>query len=263
MGEYAIRRADRRRVKIGTLDRLTGLRLDQRDQVRPEPGSVDVSGPAAVGRLFRFPWPDEDNVRPGAFSYDGGMPIPGATAPGSLRHLPVRFEALGYVVALPCPESLPGLRLWDGGPQVHTRVVGCAVILSAQALLSDGRAVPVCTCRPCGAWWALQTPREVDELVRLLTEKAEGHRAQPRGLVAALYAEEVARRVIAGAVREARPDYTDMGRCRRCEGYGDEPGAPLDLVHGQPLCARCGGTGADPRPHEPDDPEELADAAGG
>lgn len=68
MGEYAIRKSDGQKIKIGTCDSMYYLRYSDRDKVRALPGNVDVHDQKTVNQLrFRLPFPDEDHIRPGEY----------------------------------------------------------------------------------------------------------------------------------------------------------------------------------------------------
>src|SRR5437016_4579142 len=63
MGEYA--QYGGQDVKIGTCEDMYYLRYDQRWQVQALDGNVNPVLDVAHLR-FRFPWPDEDTIPPGA-----------------------------------------------------------------------------------------------------------------------------------------------------------------------------------------------------
>ena len=61
MGEYAVRKIDGKRVKIGTCEALYYLRYDQRNEVNYDFGQYEW--------FWRIPNPDEDCLLPGEFSF--------------------------------------------------------------------------------------------------------------------------------------------------------------------------------------------------
>ena len=65
MGEYAVRKSDNERVKIGTCESMYYLRYEDREKVDKESNSIN---PATEKELFwRLPFPDEDNVSIGEY----------------------------------------------------------------------------------------------------------------------------------------------------------------------------------------------------
>lgn len=144
MGEYAVRKADGQRVKIGTCEDLFSLRYDQIDRID---GSAweDTDPRTCLGAVrFRFPWPDEDDVRPGDFGdsdRDLGLYV---KAPEGVKHGLVQFTARnGYLASLPCPED-PAYE----GPTVHRNGYGGAVHVTGQAV-RHGALVLTCKCGGC------------------------------------------------------------------------------------------------------------------
>ena len=106
MGEYAM--YGDARVKIGTCEDMYYLRADQRYRVGPLEGNVNPTNARDLEVIrFRFPWPDEDHIEPGAFErYDRVLGLYGVEVPADLEHGRVQFVAhAGYNVMLPCPES--------------------------------------------------------------------------------------------------------------------------------------------------------------
>lgn len=84
MGEYAIRKSDSERVKIGTCEAMYYLRFEDRFKVQGEAHSVDPSK-EPEGLFFRIPFRDEDNVPIGEYKdhnrglrlyhFDGYYPV--------------------------------------------------------------------------------------------------------------------------------------------------------------------------------------------
>lgn len=96
MGEYAERRSDGERVKIGTCENMYYLRADQVRAVRALDGNVDPVGDAVEIR-FRFPWPDEDHVLPGEHeASDRGLLVEGLRAPEGAEHGTLWYASRGH-----------------------------------------------------------------------------------------------------------------------------------------------------------------------
>lgn len=151
MGEYA--RFQGEQIKIGTCEDMNYLRFDQRELVEPLSGSVNPVADAEEIR-FRFPWPDEDTIAPGAFeAYNRGLGLHGVDLPKGIDHSNVQFSAPGYVVSLPCPEfengpeSDHGLKIARNGHPGSLRVV--------QQRFIKGDLVTICECGGCGSRFRL------------------------------------------------------------------------------------------------------------
>ena len=159
MGEYA--QFGGKEIKIGTCESMYYLRANQRMMVSALPGNVNPNSKDALSIRFRFPWPDEDQIQPGAFTDSFraitayGMPMP-----DGVDHYTVQFKAdVGYLLSVPCPEGTPNDKIARNGFQG-------AVRLQQQKLLADGRIVPVCCCGGCGAAWRLEEPTEIEQLAK-------------------------------------------------------------------------------------------------
>jgi len=169
MGEYA--KYNNERVKIGTCEDMLYLRADQRRQVRPEHGNVNpMDAEHCKAIRFRFPWPDEDNVEPGAFDDPFRRMAVHQTPPAELEHHSIQFVAQshGYNVCLPCPE---GPDSDAHGLTVHRNGFAGATFLSQQAF-RGGNLVPVFEC-VCGARWAAWTLDLAAEAIEDLTTRAD------------------------------------------------------------------------------------------
>lgn len=157
MGEYANYRGSQ--VKIGTCESMYYLRADQRELVDYgfTPDVLEVV-------RFRFPFPDEDGIEPGAFEdYDHGVRIPGWTMPAEIAaecdHGAVQFVSqAGYNLCIPCPEgpdSIEGLTVhrngWRGGPRVTMQG------------FRNGELRTIIACGSCGHCWNM--PLEVAESI--------------------------------------------------------------------------------------------------
>ena len=145
MGEYATYLG--RRIKIGTCEDMYYLRPDQIHLVAPDtPLNLTHS-------RFRFPFPDEDDRRPGDFTdYDRGLSVWGYTVPDGVEHYRVQFKAdAGILVNLPCPYSTDGrtgdLRYMFNGFRGPARIV--------QQRVWAGVWATVLACGPCGSRFRL------------------------------------------------------------------------------------------------------------
>lgn len=187
MGEYAKFRDER--VKIGTCEDMYYLRADQRHLVRHENGNVDPVEDATTIR-FRFPWPDEDAVKPGGFKdYNRSVAV-AVPMPSGVQHGLVQFRAdAGYLVSLPCPEGSAKIH----GLTVHRNGFAGAVRLVRQKVLRDGRIIPICLCGGCGSMWRVEEPHEIEAMA--VAFRAEGDRHPGTGS----FWNTVADRILAGA----------------------------------------------------------------
>lgn len=214
MGEYAKYKGVS--VKIGTCEDMYYLRADQARLVTPESSSVDPVKYAKELR-FRFPFPSEDGIEPGAFDdHAFGLRVFGATVPEGVEHHAVQFRAEnGYLCMLPCPESSsyvesPGLgaysrRLVDS-PAIGVALngYGGAVEITQQRVWGDDQLVTVCDCKGCGVKYRLETidmaQSVIDGLTAMAAEQQRtGERNNTPGNidVARRYV-EIARRIVAG-----------------------------------------------------------------
>ena len=185
MGEYAT--FNGRQIKIGTCESMYYLRADQRHLIQ----DYDFSNFLGEVR-FRFPFPDEDNIEPGAFEdYDRGVKIPGWNLPTDWKgHYSVQFSAQpGYLLSVPCPESLSDkLRLFELGADESARAEheihihkngwnGGAKV--TQLRWRDDHWSTVVACGSCDAAWRLETledARPVIEAFRTEADRTEWRR---------------------------------------------------------------------------------------
>ena len=175
MGEYGLVSGER--VKLGTCEDMYYLRADQVAQVVKVPGSLDPADPEVQAEIrFRFPWPDEDNVRPGAFDpYERAVGLYGVQPPTGVEHHKVQFTASGYVVSLPCPESVEaeaGQRYGNVGYTVHRNGFAGPVKIVQQAYRGGVLAV-ICQCGGCGAKYNLPTLAEAEPVIVACRSKAD------------------------------------------------------------------------------------------
>ncbi|HXU02805.1 MAG TPA: hypothetical protein VN903_17690 [Polyangia bacterium] len=206
MGEYANYRGQS--IKIGTCEDMYYLRFDQRFAVHRETGNVDPVADRGVLR-FRFPWPSEDGIAPGAFDPAYKLvTIPGLTAPAGVEHGSVQFraEAAGYLVSLPCPEGLP-----DNAPGLTAGTIpgtafrigrngfrGAVQLVAQRYLEASDRLVPVFRCGGCDRMWREEEDARIEETAMLCRAEAD-RRATDSGASAAEFWHGVADRLLAGA----------------------------------------------------------------
>lgn len=172
MGEYATHNGHS--IKIGTCEDLYYLRADQARVVTPERGSLNPNDPAVQAVIrFRFPWPDEDHIAPGAFeAFERAVPIdgPDVSVPAEVEHHRVQFTApAGYLLSIPCPErhatedtglSLThtnGLRIARNGFRGRVRLI--------QQAYRNGHLAAICECGGCGARYNLPTLADAQPLI--------------------------------------------------------------------------------------------------
>lgn len=170
MGEYATYKG--KRIKIGTCENMYYLRPDQIDLVEDEHGLFDHLDEVR----FRFPFPDEDHVNPGAFDpYNRRVGVYAADIPAGVKHEPISMSAGNMLGALvPCPLSpegraLAGMQGMDGysGIGVKYYFTGDAVRISQQRLLG-GLWVTVAECGACGSAYRMPTLRDAEPLILAL-----------------------------------------------------------------------------------------------
>lgn len=216
MGEYATRKSDGERIKIGTCEDMYYLRFDQRRQVRPEPGNVDPVTDAAALR-FRFPFPDEDGKQPGEFEdYRKGIRIDGLPASKDVDHYSVQFSAPnGYLVSLPCPESAEYVDAPHGSLsligvnrteaiRVHKNGYGGACKLVAQKFRPGIGLVPIMRCGGCGSMWRMEDRADIVVLAVALRSMADRATRDKSPFQATCY-HAIADRVLAGILETVEP----------------------------------------------------------
>ena len=197
MGEYAIHKGQR--IKIGTCEDMYYLRASQAAMVEPQPGNVfPMRTEARAVIRFRFPWPDEDHVEPGAFEpYERTVGLWDVSPPAELEHHAVQFVAqAGYNVCLPCPESpAPAAITWHGGAvKIHRNGFGGPVGIVQQGF-RNGVLALICRCGGCGAKYNLPTWSDAEPVVVACRAEAD-RRARETGDGTWWHA--VADRIIAG-----------------------------------------------------------------
>lgn len=170
MGEYATYRGNT--VKIGTCENMYYLRADQRHLVPDYDFVLDVE-------RFRFPFPDEDDIKPGAFEdYSRGVKIPGWSMPETLsgdEHGSVQFTSqVGYVLSIPCPEQFgtPGMSVDVNGLRVGRNGFNGGPVVRQQAF-RGGVLVTLVSCGACGCLHRLDTIADAAPVIEAFAAEAE------------------------------------------------------------------------------------------
>lgn len=195
MGEYAQYQGSE--IKIGTCEDMYYLRFQQRHEVTSLPNNVNLEDLEVLRELrFRFPFPEEDSIEPGAFvDHDKSACVPASyQMPEDIEHRTVQFSARnGYLVSLPCPESAEGKAFPH---TIHRR--GHAVHLVAQKLVGN-ELWAVCRCGGCRSMWRL--PKE--QGIELAQAFADAAKADPEGSERRSYHLTIARRILDGYTQPA------------------------------------------------------------
>lgn len=173
MGEYAIRKSDGARIKIGTCEDMYYLRFEDREKVAPLPGNVDPVRDACELR-FRLPFPDEDDIPPGQYKeFERGLRLYRSTLAGTPSACCEDFtdettvkepgtiqlhHPSGLLINVPCYH---GHKLPDLGPTVKVFWNGKSHSLELTQLrpvMIEGelQVFPVVRCRHCGQAWRYQ-----------------------------------------------------------------------------------------------------------
>lgn len=193
MGEYA--KYNGQEIKIGTCEQMYYLRADQVYLIQPLPHSVNPrSARDAASIRFRFPFPDEDNVKPGAFeNYDRAFPLWGLEVPEDIEHGFLQFtrnypEQGGIILSTPCPRSKEGK-----ASKLHFVYNGYSgsIGIHSQRLV-DGKLKLVLRCMDCGALWRLDTLEDAQPILDKLQEMTKDKCGW------GFMASEVAERIVAG-----------------------------------------------------------------
>lgn len=194
MGEDALYGGQR--IKIGTCEDMYYLRADQLHLVTAiRPHNLDPRDREIQRHIrFRFPWPDEDGIPPGAFGdFDRGLGVSDVRPPEAVDHGTVQFVARrGYLVSLPCPESTEAITMaMRAGLTIH-RNGHPGPVRIVQQRFWEGKLVTVCACGGCDARYRLETYEDAQPLV---TELLKEEQQQPRG---GGWHRKVAERIAAG-----------------------------------------------------------------
>jgi hypothetical protein len=205
MGEYA--KYNGESIKIGTCEDMYYLRYDQLGLVKPESGNVDIRDSDIVKQLrFRFPFPQEDDIRPGGFrDYSFGVRVPNSyVIPEGVDHGHVQFSAPnGYLLGVPCPESpdwkVEGMSKQhkQTGQHIHLNGYGGPAKVVQQRLV-EGKLWTVCQCCGCGTKWRLD---EVSGLTLAESFLVEAKRLEARNDTQWKWYREMSVRIRAGYLR--------------------------------------------------------------
>ncbi len=209
MGEYANYLGES--VKIGTCENMYYLRADQAHSVTAQHGNVDPVADRADLR-FRFPFPDEDGIAPGAFAdHARGVRVQGWVWPADWEgHSTIQLKSdVGYLMSIPCPESGATIHKADGSVlAVHRNGFQGACKLVQQRYWRD-LLVGVIECA-CGAKFRLETIDLAEQVAVALRSEADRQQLEttrainrgdcPEGTPStdALYLHAVADRLLAG-----------------------------------------------------------------
>jgi hypothetical protein len=211
MGEYAIRKSDKAEIKIGTCEQMYYLRADQVGLILPLSGSVNPARIRDAESIrFRFPFPQEDNIKPGDFdNFDYGLGLYGVEPPEDIDHHSLQFtrnypQSGGVLLSIPCPRSKEGKEKpmgvsyngYAGPVHIHSqRLVNCQLVL-------------ILRCGDCGALYRVPTLEECQPVLDILEKEAKQRDHETRianerpGAVQCVssgdYYREVARRIVAG-----------------------------------------------------------------
>ena len=164
MGEYGEYNGEK--IKMGTLENMYYLRVEDRGRVRPLPGSLDPA--TENGLRFRLPFPDEDDAGPGCYgSAFRGYRLYKTETDHLGRGYAVDFNPdgaekntgtvqlhheSGLLVGVTCYH---GLRLPEGGGDFHSpgwNGKSWAFELAFVKKEADG-VWPVVRCRFCSTMW--------------------------------------------------------------------------------------------------------------
>jgi hypothetical protein len=160
MGEYALYNGQR--IKMGTCENMYYLRADQAHLVKTVSDSLDPIAEAESIR-FRFPFPDEDEIKPGQFKdCDRAQGVPGVAAPLDIEHHFVQFNnSKGYYIGLPCPEYT----ILSKSPLAFQRYGTPEAVRIVQQKALGGHLVLIMECGGCGAKYRLETLAEAQPIV--------------------------------------------------------------------------------------------------
>jgi hypothetical protein len=186
MGEYAMFQG--RQVKIGTCENMYCLRADQATIVKALEGNVDPVKDRDEIR-FRFPFPDEDRIDPGAFEdYNRSLALHGLAIPEGVEHDSVQFTAPeGYLVSIPCPEGPSA----GHGLKVHRNGFAGSVGIVQQRWVGPC-LVTICACGGCGARYRLATIADAQPVIDACKREASANPRDARGWL------EIAARIAKG-----------------------------------------------------------------
>lgn len=148
MGEYAILKNNKKKVKIGICEDMIYLRYEDIDKVLLAEGSN-------FGIFFRLPFPDEDNIEPGYYDGCRNYPLYNFNANDTIDNIgtiQLKHDS-GLLVNVPCyhGNKLPETDneninfFWNGKTSWFFELKRIKVI--------DDKKIPVITCRFCEKSW--------------------------------------------------------------------------------------------------------------
>mgnify|MGYP003334911719 FL=1 len=173
MGEYANYNGEQ--VKIGTCEQMYYLRADQVHKVTKAAHSLDPRNRQTAEQIrFRFPFPDEDAIQPGAFQgYNRAIWLYDVAVPEKVDHYSIQLQSKSpaglVLLSAPCPHSpdakASGLKFgfngYSGAVGIHSqKLVGGALQL-------------VCICGGCGALWRMDSLEDCAEIIDALGRLAQ------------------------------------------------------------------------------------------
>jgi hypothetical protein len=189
MGEYATRKSDGARIKIGTCEDMFYLRFEDREKVAAVSGSVDVNDEKTAGELrFRLPFADEDDILPGDYEdYNRGLLLHKGNEwfsdpetveqPGNIQ---LHHQGSGLLINVPCfhgiklPEvQKPMQAFWNG--KGHSFELS-----SLRAIEKNGQLIlmPVAHCIHCRQPWRYQWADMWDYIDPKMQERLAQYKAK-------------------------------------------------------------------------------------
>jgi hypothetical protein len=178
MGEYATYNGQS--IKIGTCEQMYYLRADQVHLIKPESGSVNPQSASEAGSIrFRFPFPQEDGIKPGAFdNYDYGFGLYGVDVPEDIDHNSLQFtrnypQSGGILLSTPCPRSKEGKA--SGLKFAYNGYCGPVYIHSQR--LKDGQLKLVLRCGDCGALYRQERLDDCKQVLEALEKLATSNQS--------------------------------------------------------------------------------------
>lgn len=178
MGEFATRKCDGERVKIGTCDALYYIRYEDRKKV-----DYDFAG---HDWFWRLPFPDEDGVGIGEYGdFNRGLRLNNGTDDywdDDMADHPGRFQLRhksGLQVSVPCYH---GMRLPNLGDDARASWNGKSHSIELEHVKNtlDG-LVPIIRCRHCGQAWRASWDEVLPFVLNpQLRERLEAYATEPQ-----------------------------------------------------------------------------------
>ena len=168
MGEYAIRKQDGERIKIGTCESMYYLRYEDRERVAKLSGNVDPAN--ETGLFWRLPFPDEDNVQAGNYNpFDRGLRLyrtvksefpnrqdtcEGFSDPSTIED-PGTMQFHNDSGILLNVKCFHGEKLPEAGPDIECHWNGRSWFYELAFIKNheEGKVYPVVRCRHCRNMW--------------------------------------------------------------------------------------------------------------